>query len=316
MPFLVDGKPKENAFAEIEIPKGNFAIFKRKNFKGFQVQTSKGIVERNVPSCGVIVEFVTLKNPLAKSNNLEQCLVRYYTNSTSSQGANGQINTTYFPDAVDFHGEVLKVPLKTAEGQELYRMLKINPMNVEIGKRIGKEMPISYEEFDPLAVAKAANELTASKNRAIAMVYNEDKVPNDLAINLHKHILQGEAQVFATGTAELLETDNMQQIRLDLSTYATNHPTKFEKLVANANLGLRAKIKECESFGIIEFSSIESQWMWNTTQRVRKNKVITTVPAGEDEMQELLAFLTSNSLGKRVLEDIDNELESAKKVTA
>ncbi len=309
MPFLINGEHKPDAFKEIEIPKGTFAIFKRHNFNGFVMQSAKGPITKHTASCGVTVDFVTLESPLSPTN-LNQVHVRYYTNKSTVMGAGNKLEERYTPDAIDFIGESLKVNLKSGEGQDLFRMLMINPMNIKIGSKVGKEMPISYELYEPQKQAQAANKATSERNKAIALVYDEEKVPNDLAANIHKHILQTSAQAFNVHTTELVETENFDQIRLDLSNWATKNHAQFEKFVANVNVGLRSKIKDAETAGIIIFKRIEMQWEWLNTKKDRRNKVIATVPPGEDEMTELISFLTSNSLGKRLTEEIEGELKA------
>ena len=310
MPFLINGEHAADAFKSIEPPKGaKFAVFKRLNFNGVQLTTSKGPLTKHTSSCGVPCDFVTLKDPLSPTHT-DQVHVRYYTNKTTTMGLGNKPQEVYTPDSIDFTGESLKVNLKTGEGLELYRMMKVNPMMKEIGERIGKTMPVMYELYEPEKHAKEANKAISARNKAIALVYDEERVPDSLAAKIHKHILQLEPQAFSTPTAELIDTEGYDEMRLDLSNWATKNPAKFEKLVSDANLGLRAKIKEAQALGILKFSIVENQWLWEKTKDAKKNKVVLVVAPGEDEVAELIVYYTTEFTGKKLLEALNAELKA------
>lgn len=253
------------------------------------------------------MEFTTLK--YFANGSHEQVLVRYYKNKTTSTN-NGVAYTTY--DAGDggpaflFEGNSIKLNVTTAEGKELFRVLMAHPSNAE-HPDYGPKKPPLFRLLRPEETARKENEKEKISNKAVAMAYNTDLVPDALAIKIHKSLRNDNGGLAWTDTDELINANEMEMLRSNLASYARQNPDEFNELVGTANLGIRNTINEAYNSLILDRN--EKAWFWG--EKVKgNNREICKISIGEEPMDALVAFLVYDKAGKKVHQKITDEMES------
>lgn len=315
----INGTTKSNAFENIpfcKIPRSRYVTFVRLNTAPLQIYSdwkdkehgggpTGSKIERNTQSWAVPAVFYTFSTFNEATSDIDRVEVRWYR--SKAQQINPMTNQPLlaYEDLILFQGLHMRLDMQKVEDKELFRVLMVHPLNELHSARLGAT-PM-FKLVEPEKVAAERNKKIQIENKAIAMLYDEDKVPNAVASKIHG-FLQPE-QPNWTLTAELVAVEDYDTIRVNLSDYIKKNPDNFIKLVNDHNIGLRADIKQATEAGILIYDN--NDWLWSKTQAVKNSKKIVTVPAGEDETNELIQFfVTGKNIGKRALEDLRSELKA------
>lgn len=315
----INGEPKSNAFENIpfcKIPKSKFVTFVRLNTAPLRIYTDwrdkeQGggpigeKIERNTQSWAVPAVVYTFSTFNEASSDVDRVEVRWYR--SKAQQVNPMTNQPLlaYEDLILFQGLEMRLDMSKVEDKELFRFLMIHPLNELHASRLGAT-PM-FKLVEPEKVAAERNKKIQLENQAIAMLYDEDKVPDNVAVKIHK-FLQPEQPAWKN-TDELVADGEMATIRVNLSDFIKKKPNEFIKHVNDHNVGLRAEIKEGLDKGVLIYD--KNVWLWGKTSLTKNNKQIVVVPAGEDETFELIQFfVTGKKQGSRALEDLRTELKA------
>lgn len=299
MAIEVNGVLKPTALDHIKIPKGK-VTFHRLNVKPLIKFTENGKKESFTSSVGIPMFFQTpvVRDANAGANGTEE--FRYYT-SKSEQMVMGSKVTVYEPISIDIVGMSKTLNMNSIADQELYKILMIHPLNSANAALTGKT-PI-FEIFEAQKIAGEANNKEKERNRAVALAYNEEEVPNSLVEKIHRTIFE------ASVTDEYILKGDYESIRSDVAVYSRQNPKEFTKAVSDASLGVRGELKEAIEKGIIVLEK-DRVWKWGNTKAVKNNKVITEVSVGEEPFDELVLFMRTDKKAKATLEFIRTEIEN------
>jgi hypothetical protein len=314
----INGVKTPNAFADIpfcKIPKGRYVNFVRIDCQPLTIYSdwadskqggATGVkIERHTSSWAVPLFVQTMSTFYEGASDISLKEVRWYESMATQQDPVSRQSLTVYEGLVLFNGPNLKLDMNKQSDKELFRFLMVHPMNELHSNRLGVK-PV-FRLVEPEKIAAEKNRKKQLANTAIALIYNEDKVPNSVAAKIHKNLFAAEGW---NNTGELILIEDYETIKMNLSDYAANNPEELIKMVNDHNIGLRAEINEGVTAGIIVFDS--NEWLWGKTKAVKNNKSFLTVPAGEDEITELITFFVTNKkLGARALEDLRNELKGA-----
>ncbi len=302
MAIEINGKLEPNAFSHIQIPKGK-VTFHRLNVKPLIKFTDKGQKESFTSSVGIPMYFQTTLKTVPNNNGEVTGLngaieVRYY-NTRSEQMVMGQRAIEYQPTSVDIVGLSKTLDMSRVPDQEMYKVLMIHPLNTLNAALNGKQ-PV-FELFEAQKLSTAANNKEKERNKAVALAYNESEVPNSLCEKIHRTLSEI--------TDEYLVKEDYESIRSDVAVYARQNPAEFNKMVADASLGVRGELKSAIDKGIIVLEK-DRVWKWGNTKAVKNNKIITEVSVGEDPFDDLVLFMRTNNKSKATLEFIRTEIEN------
>lgn len=324
----INGKVDPKAFEIFDdlIKHKKEVIFARVDVKPLQVYENwKGSEQGYGPSgspvnigekhcISIPMEFTSLRE--FTTGNIEMVEVRYYRNKTTTTLAGGIQQTIY--DAGDgnpnflFQGGSLRLNVQTAEGKEMFRVLMAHPCNAEYPQHGPKKVPL-FRLLKPEESAQKRNNLEKQINKAIGLCFNEDAVPDNLAIKLHKALLSENAGLGWVGTDELVATKEIETLRSNLASYAKLKPDDFMELVGSANLGIRNVINECVEYLVIENDG--KKWTWG--EKVKKNnRDICKISIAEEPVDALVAYLLYDKNGKAVQKVMSETLEGSKAAEA
>lgn len=321
MAIEVNGEPvaMKDFYPNLNPPQGTKRVlFKRSNFEPHKRIVSS--LDRgpnvdpapmwqaatvNVDSGGIIIplKFSAAMDLDPKAQNATMQEVHYFETKTTQQMGNASIQV-FTGDDLFMRGGGYSLDVTTPTGLQVYRVLMASPYNAANAVRYGQRNPL-FEMVDIEGSRKAQNSLLIQKNRAIALAFNETEVPNTLAIQLHKEIAP-YVNSSSASTDELVLASNFNTIRGDLSVYAGSYPDKFEKLVADANVGTRGLIKEAvEKKFLVQEKYV---WKWGEIKAVKKNPEIVVIAVGQDPVQELLNHFVTK-VGRKDLALLELEME-------
>jgi len=294
-------------FSGVNYPKGRLAKFKRTNYQPLLKITENGVKEQRTASLSIPLQYTAKRH---RNGQDEMVQIRFFDLKSESNFQGNKV-VVYEPNAVHMEGEFLILDMNKPRDKELFKVLKNHPLEKDNAASYGK-IPM-FEYYDPQADAKKANADKVRKAQAIALVYDDQKVNRGLAVKIHGFLKDQHPEW--TDSKYLATIEDYDSIRANLAEYAEKHPDEFNKLIADHNVGLRAEIKEAEELGVI--LNFDRQWLWNHTVKARNNKVITNVPAGEDDMTELVSFFVTNKKdGAKALEGLRDEVKAAKEARA
>jgi hypothetical protein len=320
MAIEVNGEPvsMKDFYPDINPPKGSkTVVFKRCNFelhKRIVSSLDRGpnlepipqwqASTQSVDSGGIMIplSFYAAIDLDPQAHNATQQHVRFFKTKTI-QGQGPTAITVYTGDDLFIRGAGATIDVTTPEGLQIYRVMMVSPFNKTNAKRYGQRNPL-FELEEPEKFRAEQNKKTINRNKAIGLAFNKDEVPDSLAIQIHREI--SNSFLTTSNTDVLVEAENWETLRNDLSLYASAHPDKFEALVNDANVGTRGLIKEALEKGVL--TKDKSRWYWGTTKGVKNKKDFCIIAVGQDPVQELLNhFLTK--LGRKDLTFLETEME-------
>lgn len=319
----VNGEPvlMQDFYSHINPPKGvKRVLFKRSGFEPFKKIVSS--LDRgpniaptpqwqasttNGDSGGIVIplRFHAAVDLDPGAQNATMNDVHYFESKQVQQMGNTAVEV-FTGDDYYMRGAGWSLDVTTPNGLQIYRMMMISPYNKKNAVRYGKRQSM-FEVEDIEVNNREQNKKTVLRNKAIGLAFNEDEVPNALAVQIHREIAS-YINSSSQSTDELVIAENYETIRGNLSLYASAYPDKFEKLVNDANVGTRGMIKEAVEKGVLKQN--KSQWLWGDIQAVKNNKEICVIPVGQDAVQELLNHFVTKK-GRKDLALLEEEMEPA-----